>query len=178
MSRKERGFTLIELLVVISIVALLSSVVLSALGASRVRAGNAKAKADMYQFIKAVSVAQGESGKTLMTMSGNGGSTISNCSRCACSGDLRNIANACYTNWVAVLTGVQNNTNGTVSGLTRLTRDPWGSPYLVDENQGEGTLPAACSNIDTISSAGPDGTSGTSDDVASPIAIPNSSVCP
>ncbi len=170
---------MIELLVVISIIALLSSVVLSALSASRVRAGNAKARADMYQFIKAVSVAQGESGKTLLTMSSNGGSTVPNCSLCvaSCTGDLRNTSSVCYTNWTAVLSGVQTNTNGIVAGLTRLARDPWGSPYLVDENQGEGGV-GACSNVDSIKSVGPDGTNGTSDDVASPIAIPLSSVCP
>jgi hypothetical protein len=96
----------------------------------------------------------------------------------SCAGDLRNTSSVCYTNWTAVLTGVQNNTNGLVAGLTRLTRDPWGSPYLVDENQGEGALPAGCSNVDSIKSVGPDGTNGTSDDVTSPVAIPLSSVCP
>ncbi|MBI5133913.1 MAG: prepilin-type N-terminal cleavage/methylation domain-containing protein [Candidatus Taylorbacteria bacterium] len=174
---RGKGFTLIELLVVVSIISLLSSIALASLNAARTKAGIAKAKQDMAAFIKAVAIAQGESSKLLMTMSSNGGSTVPNCSLCvaSCSGDLRGSTGICYTNWVAVLNGVQSNTNGIVTGLANMSRDPWGSPYLVDENQGEG---GNCTASDTIYSVGPDGASGGGDDVASPITIPLSPKCP
>jgi prepilin-type N-terminal cleavage/methylation domain-containing protein len=172
----KKGFTLIELLVVISIVSLLSSVVLAALNSARDKAKISKAKQEMRTFANAVGIAQAESLKILITMSSNGGSTVPNCSLCvpSCSGDLRNTSGVCYTNWIAVLNGVQSNTNGVVTGLTNMTRDPWGSPYLVDENQGE----TSCSFHDIIFSAGPNGTQGGGDDVSSPIPIPLAGKCP
>lgn len=156
-----QGFTLIELLVVVSIIALLSSIVVSALGAARDKAKIAKARQEMLAFAKAVAVAQGESNRTLLQMSQAGGSGTPNCSRCACSGTVTGTTTACYTNWIAVRNAVQSNSNGVVTGLTNLDRDPWGSPYGVDENEGEGG--ASDCRQDGIMSYGPDGSTGGSD---------------
>ncbi len=105
-ARNTQGFTLIELLVVISIIALLSSVVLSSVNSARTKAQIAKARQDMVLFAKAAVIAQGEADKTLLQISQGSGSTIPNCSRCACSGTVANTSGVCYTNWIAVRNAV------------------------------------------------------------------------
>lgn len=170
-AKQKSGFTLIELLVVISIIGLLSSIVLVSLNSARVKARYAKAQTELDQFIKTAVIAQGESAKILQDITGSG------CSDCVCRGaDIRNISetSSCYTQWVNALTTIQNATAGTVSGIDRMTRDPWGSPYGLDENEKEGG-PTDC-RMDTIRSAGPDGVLYTGDDQG--YVIPHSSSCP
>lgn len=169
-SKKEGGFTLIELLVVIAIVGVLSSVVLAAMTQAKLRTKYVKSQAEINQFLKVAVVAQGESGRTLLGITANG------CTDCACRGiDIRNISitHACYISWLSALTAIQNSTNGTLSGITNMTRDPWGSPYGLDENEGES---GGCL-YDTIRSAGPNGILYDSDDQG--YTVPHiSSACP
>jgi len=159
---RKKGFTLIELLVVISVISLLSSVILASLRSARDKARTAKAQMEIDQFIRMATIAQGAASKTMIGITGNG------CSECACRGgrDIRNIpeSDQCYINWINVLTTAQNATGGAVTGMDKMKRDPWGSPYTIDENEGEGGF-SNCT-MDYIGSAGPDGVLYTADDVS------------
>ena len=168
---KKAGFTIIELLVVISIIGLLSSIVLVSLNTSRTKAKYAKVQIELDQFLKAAVIAQGESAKPLKDITG------SNCSDCVCRGsDMRNISASsdCYTQWVNGLTTIQNATAGAISGLNLMTRDPWGSPYALDENERESG--ASDCRLDVVRSVGPNGIYGDGDDQY--YFIPPSRPCP
>lgn len=62
LSKKSRGFTLIELLVVISIIGLLSSVVLAALGGTRDKAKVSKIRSGVLELRKAIELGRSSDG--------------------------------------------------------------------------------------------------------------------
>jgi len=162
-TKYKKGFTLIELLVVIAIIGTLSTIVLASLNSSRTKAQIAKAKMELSQIVKAIIIAQGESGNYLMAITG------SNCSYCAggyvVGADYRNISDtsALYTRLALSMANLETATNGLVVGFSKIIRDPWGSPYNLDENEGEG---GGC-GFDILWSNGPDGIRGNSDDIYS-----------
>lgn len=165
----SKGFTLIELLVVIAIIGILASVVLVSLSSSREKAKYTNVKMEIMQFSKSLQMAQVLTGKVLLQITGNG------CSDCSCRGiDMRNISSgsACFQNWNNLLINV-GTAIGNASGLMVLQRDPWRSPYAVDENEFEGG--AGDCRYDSLRSAGPDGMLGTGDDYS--VLLPHI-VCP
>jgi len=181
-SHARSGFTIIEVIVVIAIIGILASIVMGSIKFAKVKAQSAVARSNMSTIAKILSMAQGESSKTLRRMSIDGGATHPDCSGCIaeCLGtDLRNIpdTNACYDEWSKVVAGIKLDASGLGDGMSGMLRDPWGSPYLIDQNQGQTGL-VDCSNIDMLKSAGPDGIASTSDDIKSPVELPLGQMCP
>jgi prepilin-type N-terminal cleavage/methylation domain-containing protein len=156
---EEKSFTLIELLVVIAIIGLLSSVVLVALKGAKNKARYAQAQQEIKQFTRMAVIAQGETGKTLLRITGSG------CSDCVCRGrNIQSLADSdsCVKNWSNALSKID--AAASVGDLAKIGRDPWGSPYGLDENEHE--FSSSDCRYDTIRTAGEDGRLGTSDDYA------------
>ena len=161
MSIKDKGFTLIELLVVISIIGLLASVVLAGLTEARTEAQYTRARVDIRSISELVKFAKGTTGLTLPQMTNNF------CTECYCrgpysTGSVQDLpaTHACFTSYYAAVNTLNQNTDGLMT-LTTPPLDPWGAPYLINENEGEGNN---CW-YDNILSAGPNGFYYDTDDV-------------
>lgn len=170
--KKSVGFTLIELLVVISIIGFLASAVLLGLSYARTKAKQTTASANITQILKTMSVAQLTSSQSLIQITGSG------CSDCSCRDGISKInvptSNACYVAWTNAITKIgtaSGDTGGTLA--SQMLRDPWGSPYGLDENEGE-SGPSDC-RYDTLRSFGPDGVPYNSDDIS--VNVPWSKPC-
>jgi len=128
-SRHKKGFTLIELLVVIAIIGILSSVVIASLSSARSKAYQRRLQADFRAMDTQITSARNAINGTTFQVTGNG------CSVCS------------QPNQTA------NNLAWQKLGFPTPPVDPWGSPYLISENEGEGGV-GNCSR-DLIYSMGP-----------------------
>ncbi|MFZ5426240.1 MAG: hypothetical protein ACOZEN_04660 [Thermodesulfobacteriota bacterium] len=121
--------------------------------------------AHMYQLAADFYLAKEKTGKTLTDINKN------NCSECPCKGgrQLKGLSNSdqCAGNWNKALFRVYKTIHGRAAVPENFLRDPWGSPYLIHEKEGEPGYPP-CTE-DTITSAGPDGIQGTPDDLVQKI---------
>lgn len=153
---KVWGFTLIEILMVIAIIGIISVLVLMTVSVIKNKAKKTKTKAQMSKIIEVIILAQGDTGKYLKDITGSFCTDCGACPGCSsCRGrQLRNIpeTDGCYIGWVNALTKIQNASGGGIQlNINNFKRDPWGSPYGLDENEGENKWK------DSICSAGPNG---------------------
>lgn len=131
--------------------------------ADRVR----RAQAALDTLARDFALAKEHSGQDLREINAN------NCSECPCKGgrQLRGLSNAdpCAGNWNKALMRLYRLSLGQARVPDQLLRDPWGSPFLLHENEGTEGLPPC--TPDTITSVGPDGIQGTGDDLTRDIPL-------
>lgn len=154
------GFTLLELLIVIGILAVLATITILVINPVQ-QINNARIKGtqeSLNQLADAVIKIKGFSEKSLMQITGSG------CSRCVCTAGVPvDQVPACITSWNSALAKIAAvGTSTAVTGnLSDFMKDSWGSPFILDENEGEA---GGCS-LDRLSSAGPDRIHSTADDI-------------
>ena len=161
MYTKRDDFTLIELLLFISFVVLIASLVILAYKDVRNKTAYVVAEIEMNHIINSLT-AINESQKALINITGN------NCSECSCRRPFLlekvNESSLCFNNWKTVLSKIDtlsmSFSNSNSDG--GLMKDPWGSPYLLDENELE--FPNNPCRYDRLSTAGSDRIMGNSDD--------------
>lgn len=127
---KQRGFTIVELLIVIVIIGILAAITIVAYNGITERSKVQKANTDLNVLAKSIRVARLTQSKTLGQITGN------YCTRCG--------TQATYE---ATLDKISVASGSDLSNLK--AGDPWGSAYLIDENEGEN---GKC-NKDTITVA-------------------------
>lgn len=146
-----RGFTLVELLVTISIIAILSSVgtVIYTNATNTARTGKLNADFEIMRdrIARTRVIRDDVLGNLTRNWYSAGGSCL--------TGDVRNPPCITINN-----TSWSNLTNG---AEPTIPLDPWGNPYLLDENELEPTFPPC--RRDSIKSVGSDHVTGGTDDV-------------
>lgn len=158
--RIRKGFTLIELLVAIAIVGLLATISVVTLKYTRDRAKIIQARNSLKLLEKLYMTAQQERSAALVDI------TLNGCTDCSCrtGTDMKNTLSPCYTDWETSLNSVKAAASGAMTaGPEVFLRDPWGSPYSLDENERE--FSSVDCRQDTFRSLGPDGIYNTMDDI-------------
>lgn len=111
------GFTIVELLIVIVVIAILASISVVAYNGIQQRGRMSAAKSELNNFAKAVEVARINRGTTLLGVTGDGNSSVS---QTRMNNSIDDISSA---------SGID---------ITSLKKgDPWGNYYRMDENEGE-----------------------------------------
>lgn len=143
--RLQHAFTIVELLIVIVVIAILASISVVAYNGIQERSREAKVKSDIAAIIKAVKLAREGAGRNLISITGSS-ATGSPCWSKPDGTDLATLPanDTCYTRYDLTLSAISDASGSNIRGM----RDPWGRPYLIDENESEGS--ATNCNRDTV----------------------------
>jgi general secretion pathway protein G len=145
-----RGFTLIELVVVIAVVAILAGFLVPMVLGQTARARQARARSDVNEYTRAFARLRLDTGS----------------SSSACYTNMENLTQeAAVADCLGAITS-KCNTLGHIPGdvcwggpyLSAVALDPWERPYTATFDTNARTV--------TVTSKGPDGLSGTADDIS------------
>ena len=134
---KVAGFTIVELLIVVVVIGILAAITIVAYNGVQARAQTTKINADLAMFNKAIQTARANSSEQALRFITNSTGTASNCMAKAAGTDLAALdstTDSCWLSYKAALTAISNASNINIRGLI----DPWGRPYVLDENEKEG----------------------------------------
>ena len=128
------GFTIVELLIVIVVIGILAAISIVAYTGIQDRARASKISSDLRNLQQAVTIARQNENKTLLQITGSS-ATGESCWYLASGTNLASLADthACWADYRQALDRIS-----VASGMdVRSLKDPWGRPYLIDENEGE-----------------------------------------
>lgn len=133
--QKQTGFTIVELLIVVVVIAILAAITIVAYNGIQTRAQQSKIDTDIATITRAIQAARSAESKTLAEITGSTASGAS-CWWLPDGTDLAALSptHGCWTRYQQTLSALTAITGAQLSGLV----DPWGRPYLIDENEGEG----------------------------------------
>ncbi len=156
---RNKAFTLLELVIVLGIIGVIATIGAASFRSTIDDTRVSSAETDLEDIKKSVETARVRTGQLFGQITGN---YCSFCNACNTGADLKNVpaSNPCMVRWMNVVNTVSASGYG---DITDYTRDPWGSPYVVDENDGE--YPTNPCRRDSIRSVGPDGIFNTGDDI-------------
>lgn len=132
---RTKGFTIVELLIVTVVIAILATISIVAYNGIQERARQTKIDSDMTQLEKAITIARFNSGEIALRYVTGSVHTGTGCWSKADGTDLAALASTdpCIAQYNATLEAISTASDMDVRGL----RDPWGRPYLIDENEQE-----------------------------------------
>lgn len=141
----QKGFTIVELLIVIVVIGILAAITIVAYNGVQTRANQSKIDTDMRNLKQAIEIARNKDGVALryITLST---ATGGNCWGKPNDTDLASLSKTTDPCWMAYLTTMNRISAASDMNVSNLV-DPWGRPYYIDENEGEGADPPnACAD--------------------------------
>ncbi len=160
--RQERrtGFTIVELLIVIVIIGILAGLVVNIFVGVQEKARKTRALSEVKSMGRFIRTLQTDMGvETISEVTGSNYSSLS----CYDIGNIQRIpkTHACWVAYNNFLDAFEAHSKNSMAAWRN--GDPWGAPYVIDENEGE------CRNgnglrQDVFKSAGPDGIYNDGDD--------------
>ena len=148
MRKSTTGFTIVELLIVIVVIAILAAITVVAYNGIQTRSTNSRIDSDMRNLQTAIELARRSSGDVALRYVTGSTATGSGCWSKATDTDLAALpkTETCWTAYASALNAISTASNMNIRDLV----DPWGRPYYIDENEGEGAVPATSCGDDAI----------------------------